>query len=107
LNHPSFGLVGVSFAGSQEQRIAAVPGVKARACALAGSAGFGRMKRISSRNFAVDADRIHEIMPELKMSDAEWQAFIKDKQGAIVGAKLVKLYGFAPGQRITLRSPNL
>jgi putative ABC transport system permease protein len=39
------------------------------------------------------------------MSDAEWQAFIGDRQGAIVGQKLVKLYGFTPGQRITLRSP--
>jgi len=39
------------------------------------------------------------------MSDADWQAFINDRQGAIVGAKLVKLYGFTPGQRITLKSP--
>ena len=39
------------------------------------------------------------------MSDAEWQAFINDRQGAIVGQKLVKLYGFTPGQRITLKSP--
>ena len=38
-------------------------------------------------NFAVDADRLREIMSELQMSDAEWQAFINDKQGAIVGCK--------------------
>jgi putative ABC transport system permease protein len=45
------------------------------------------------------------MFPELKMSEAEWQAFTSDRQAAIVGAKLVKLYGFTPGQRITLRSP--
>ncbi len=39
------------------------------------------------------------------MSDADWQAFINDRQGAIVGQKLVKLHGFTPGQRITLKSP--
>jgi putative ABC transport system permease protein len=56
-------------------------------------------------NFAVDATRLREIISELKMSDAEWQAFISDRQGAIVGRKLVTLYGFTPGQRITLKSP--
>jgi putative ABC transport system permease protein len=44
-------------------------------------------------------------MTELKMSDAEWQAFINDRQGAVVGQKLVKLHGFYLGQRITLKSP--
>jgi putative ABC transport system permease protein len=56
-------------------------------------------------NFAVDATRLKDIMTELKMPDEQWQAFINDKQGAIVGQKLVTLYGFTPGQRITLKSP--
>ena len=33
------------------------------------------------------------------------QAFINDRQGAIVGQKLVTLYGFTRGQRVTLKSP--
>jgi len=53
----------------------------------------------------VDATKLRGNYPELKMSEAEWQAFINDRQGAVVGQKLVKLYGFTPGQRITLRSP--
>jgi putative ABC transport system permease protein len=56
-------------------------------------------------NFAVDATKLRVNYAELKMSEAEWQAFISDRQGAIVGQKLVTLYGFTPGQRITLRSP--
>ena len=56
-------------------------------------------------NFSVDARKLRDVVPELKMTDAEWQAFINDRQGAIVGQKLVKLHGFTPGQRITLKSP--
>lgn len=56
-------------------------------------------------NFAVDASKLKTILSELKMPDDQWQAFINDRQGAIVGQKLVTLHGFTPGQRITLKSP--
>lgn len=56
-------------------------------------------------NFAVDATKLRVMLPELKMPDDQWQAFINDRQGAIVGRKLVLLHGFTPGQRITLKSP--
>lgn len=89
---------------SHRQRIAAVPGVK-NVMSFSWFGGIYKDPKNFFANFAADADRLHEIMPELQMPDAQWQAFINDKQGAIVGAKLVKLYGFAPGQRITLKSP--
>jgi len=89
---------------AQQQRIAAVPGVK-NVMRFSWFGGIWKDEKNFFANFAVDADRLRDIMTELKMSDAEWQAFVNDKQGAIVGAKLVKLYGFTPGQRITLRSP--
>src|SRR4029079_5944677 len=56
-------------------------------------------------NFAVDADKLHEILTELKKSDAEWQAFVTDRQGAVWGKKRSSQYGFTPGQRVTLKSP--
>ena len=56
-------------------------------------------------NFAVDPRKLKDVVPEVKMSDADWQSFINDRQGAIVGRKLVMLHGFTPGQRITLKSP--
>jgi len=89
---------------SHRQKIAAVPGVK-NVMTFSWFGGIWKDQKNFFANFAVDADRLREIMSELQMSDAEWQAFINDKQGAIVGAKLVKLYGFAPGQHITLKSP--
>lgn len=56
-------------------------------------------------NFAVDARKLKTMLPEVKMPDDQWQAFINDRQGAVVGQKLVTVYGFTPGQRITLKSP--
>lgn len=86
------------------QRIRAVPGVK-DAMPFSWFGGIYKDEKNFFANFAVDATKLREIMTELKMSDAEWQAFINDRQGAIVGRKLVTLYGFTPGQRITLKSP--
>jgi putative ABC transport system permease protein len=86
------------------QRIQAVPGVK-DAMPFNWFGGIYIDERNFFANFAVDASKLRQIMSELKMSDAEWQAFINDRQGAIVGQKLVTIHGFKPGQRITLKSP--
>jgi putative ABC transport system permease protein len=89
---------------AQQQRIATVPGVKA-VIPFSWFGGIYKDEKNFFANFAVDASRLREVMTELNMSDPEWQAFINDRQGAIVGQKLVKLYGFTSGQRVTLRSP--
>jgi putative ABC transport system permease protein len=81
-----------------------VPGVK-EAMPFSWFGGIYKDERNFFANFAVDARKLRDVVPEVKMSDADWQSFINDRQGAIVGAKLVKLYGFTPGQRITLKSP--
>ena len=86
------------------QRIKTVPGVK-EAMPFNWFGGIYKDEKNFFANFAVDAAKLRDVVPELKMSDAEWQAFTSDRQGAIVGQKLVKLYGFTPGQRITLKSP--
>jgi putative ABC transport system permease protein len=86
------------------QRIQAVPGVKS-VMPFNWFGGIYIDERNFFANFAVDATKLREIMSELKMPDSEWQAFINDRQGAIVGQKLVTLHGFKPGQRITLKSP--
>ena len=86
------------------ERIRGVPGVK-NAMPFNWFGGIYKDERNFFANFAVDATRMRDIMTELKMPDEQWQAFINDKQGAIVGQKLVTLYGFTLGQRITLKSP--
>jgi putative ABC transport system permease protein len=96
--------LGFTLPVAQAQRIATVPGVKS-VMPFSWFGGIYIDEKNFFANFAVDATKLREVVPELKMSEPEWQAFINDRQGAIVGAKLVKLYGFTPGQRITLRSP--
>ncbi len=89
---------------AHQQRIATVPGVK-NVMPFSWFGGIYKDEKNFFANFAVDASKLREVMSELKMSEPEWQAFVADRQGAIVGRKLVQLYGFTPGQRITLRSP--
>lgn len=86
------------------QRIQTVPGVKA-VMPFTWFGGIYKDEKNFFANFAVDAKKLKEIYPELKMSEAEWQAFESDRQGAVIGKKLQILYGFTPGQRITLKSP--
>ena len=86
------------------QKIKTVPGVK-EAMPFSWFGGIYIDERNFFANFAVDAPKLREVIPEIKMSDADWQTFINDRQGAIVGAKLVKLHGFTSGQRVTLKSP--
>src|ERR1043165_4347428 len=86
------------------QKMKAVPGVK-EVMPFSWFGGIYKDERNFFANFAVDAAKLREVLPEVKMSDADWQSFINDRQGAIVGRKLVMLYGFTPGQRVSLRSP--
>src|ERR1044071_1591668 len=87
-----------------QQRIAAVPGVK-RVMPFSWFGGIYKDEKNFFANFAVDANQLHQIITEMKMPDSEWNDFISDRQGAVVGQKLVKLYGFTRGQRVTLKSP--
>ena len=89
---------------SDLQRIQTVQGVKA-VMPFTWFGGIYKDEKNFFANFAADPKKLREIYPEMKMSDAHWQAFINDRQGAVVGEKLVKLYGFTPGQRVTLKSP--
>ena len=65
------------------QKIKSVPGVK-EAMPFSWFGGIYKDEQNFFANFAVDAGTLKEVVNELKMSDAEWQAFINDKQGAIV-----------------------
>jgi putative ABC transport system permease protein len=89
---------------SHLQKIKTVPGVK-EVMPFSWFGGIYIDERNFFANFACDASKLKEVVPEIKMSDAEWQAFVNDRQGAIVGRKLVMAHGFIPGQRITLKSP--
>jgi putative ABC transport system permease protein len=95
--------LGFTMPVAYRDKIAAVPGVKL-ALPYCWYGGIYKDQKNFFANFAVDEKLLRDYTPEMKMSDADWDAFKRDRQGAIVGQKLVQLYGFQRGQHITLKS---
>jgi putative ABC transport system permease protein len=54
--------------------------------------------------FALDPQRYHDVYPEWKMPEAQWQAFEHTRTGLIVGRQLANQYGWKLGQRIPISS---
>jgi putative ABC transport system permease protein len=87
---------------SYAQRMKAVDGVTV----VSWSNWFGGVYQ-SERNFfpqfAVEPVTYLQLYPEYRLSQAEKTAFLKDRQGAIVGRKLATQYGWKVGDQIPLR----
>jgi putative ABC transport system permease protein len=56
-------------------------------------------------SFVIDTEHQREVYPELKVSDDQWNAFMADREGAIVGEKTAKKFGWKIGDRIPLKAP--
>ena len=54
--------------------------------------------------FALDPQRYHDVYPEWKMPEAQWQAFEHTRTGLIVGRQLANQYGWKIGQKIPISS---
>ena len=54
--------------------------------------------------FVIDPANQRQVFPELIVSDAEWQNFLKDRQGAIVGARTAERFGWKIGDRVPLKT---
>jgi putative ABC transport system permease protein len=54
--------------------------------------------------FAVDVENHRQVMTEFKVSDEQWNNFVKDQQGAVAGAGLAKRFGWKVGDRIPLKN---
>ncbi|MBL8470514.1 MAG: FtsX-like permease family protein [Rhodocyclaceae bacterium] len=53
--------------------------------------------------FAVDARTYLQVYPEFRLTDAERDAFLRDRKGAIVGRRTAENYGLKVGDNITLK----
>ena len=84
------------------QRLRAVEGVRQ----VSWSNWFGGVY-ITERNFfpqfAVDPATYLPLYPEYKIPEAERQAFLRDRQGVLVGRKLADKFGWKLGDQIPLR----
>ncbi len=83
-------------------RILRIPGVK-RVTFDNWFGGVYQDERNGFPQFAIDVQNQREVFPELLVPDDQWQAFVKDRQGAIVGAGTAKRFGFKLGQRIPIK----
>jgi len=57
--------------------------------------------------FAVDVEHQRQMFPEFKVPEDQWQAFVKDRTGAIAGAALVKRFGWKIGDHIPIQGTFL
>jgi putative ABC transport system permease protein len=84
------------------ERIRAVDGVSR----ISWANWFGGIY-ITERNFfaqfAVDPESYLPLYPEFKLDEAERQAFVRDRQGCVIGAKLARKFGWKVGDTIPLR----
>ncbi|MCM8594587.1 ABC transporter permease [Accumulibacter sp.] len=87
---------------SYAERIRGVAGVSG----LSWANWFGGVY-ITERNFfpqfAVDPESYLALYPEYGLADDQKQAFLRDRQGAIVGRKLADKFGWKVGDQIPLR----
>jgi len=56
--------------------------------------------------FAIDADTYRTVYSEFIVPPDQWQAFLADKQGAVIGKATADRYGFKVGDRVPLKGAS-
>jgi len=89
---------------SYRDKIAAIPGVEF----VTHNNWFGGVYQ-DERNFfpqfAIDTENQRKVFPEFVVPDDQWNTFLKDRQGAVVGARTAKRFGWKVGDRIPIKAP--
>lgn len=88
---------------SYAQRIKAVDGVT-RVSWANWFGGYYQEPRNFFANFTIEPDSYLRLYPEYLLSDEQRLAFVKDRQGCIVGRKLAARFGWKVGDVIPLQS---
>jgi len=88
---------------SYRDKILRIPGVKV----ITHNNWFGGTY-IDEKNFfpqfVIDPQSQREVFPELIISDDQWANFLKDRQGAVAGAKTAERFGWKIGDRIPIKT---
>ena len=88
---------------SYRDKIARIPGVQ-RVTFDNWFGGVYQDERNFFPQFVIDPENQRQVFPELVVPDDQWNAFLKDRQGAIVGASTVKRFGWKIGDRIPIKT---
>jgi putative ABC transport system permease protein len=88
---------------SYRDKILRIPGVKT----VTHNNWFGGIYRDEKNffpQFVIDPENQRQVFPELIVPDEQWNAFLKDRQGAIVGARTAERFHWKIGDRIPIKS---
>jgi putative ABC transport system permease protein len=86
-------------------RIQRLPGVKE----VAHSTWFGGVYQDPKNFFAqfvIEPAQWRSMYPEFKVPEDEWRAFVADRQGIVIGAKLAQRFGWKLGDHVPLKAPG-
>jgi putative ABC transport system permease protein len=83
-------------------RLATIDGVEKVTWANWFGGRYGDGKRFFA-NFAVDAESYLDLYPEMSVPPDQRQAFLQDRAGALIGSRLVDVFGWKVGQNVTLQ----
>ena len=84
---------------SYGNKIAAIPGVRAVTHAT-WFGGYYQDPKNQFGQFPTDAEAYFDIYPELELLDEQFEAFMNNRTGAVVGEALAEQYGWKVGDRI-------
>ena len=83
-------------------QLSAVPGVEGVSWANWFGGRYGDGKRFFA-NFAVEPKSYLELYPEIQLPPDQKEAFLRDKSSAIIGRRLIDVFGWKLGQNVTLQ----
>jgi putative ABC transport system permease protein len=88
---------------SYRDKILRIPGVKC----VTHNNWFGGIY-LDEKNFfpqfVIDPENQRQVFPNLIVSDDQWDAFLKDRQGAVVGARTAERFHWKIGDRIPIKT---
>jgi putative ABC transport system permease protein len=87
---------------SYANRLKADKGISAVSWANWFGGRYGDGKRFFA-NFAVDPESYLAMYPEISLPEDQRQAFIKERSSAIIGRRLIDVFGWKLGQNVTLQ----
>lgn len=83
-------------------RLARIPGVT-QVTFASWFGGVYQDERNFFPQFAIDRETYRQMFPEFLVPDDQWQAFLADREGAVVGQALAERFGWKVGDRIPIR----
>ena len=87
---------------SYANRLRALPGIEGVSWANWFGGRYGDGKRFFA-NFAVDAESYLDLYPEISVPPDQREAFLRERSAALVGIRLLDVFGWRLGQNVTLQ----